>query len=111
MMMGRPRSRSRAGWPDNLYPNRGGFKYRHPVTKKETWMGMDQAKSFAAARKLNAILTQGVDLVAKVTDPGTGKNVRAAVKLFRDDEFPSREWKQKTADWYEVFLTQIEEGL
>ena len=60
-MVPRTRAKSRAGWPDNLYPNRSGFKYRHPVTRKETWMGLDKARAFAAAKKLNAML-EGVDI-------------------------------------------------
>lgn len=107
--MGRPRSRNRAGWPDNLYPNRDGFKYRHPISRKETWMGRDKAKAFAAARKLNALLIPGGDLVAKVVQPR--ETVGDAVKLFRTDEIPSRNWGEKTAAWYDVYLGKIEEGL
>lgn len=107
--MGRQRSRSRAGWPDNLYPNRDGFKYRHPVTRKETWMGRDRAKAFAAAKKLNALLMPGGDLVAKVVQ--ARETVADAAKLFRTDEIPSRNWGEKTAAWYEVYLGKIEDGL
>jgi integrase len=109
MAMGRSRTRARAGWPDNLYPNRDGYKYRHPVTRKETWMGRDRATAFAAARKLNAILIPANDLVARVA--GGRKTVADALKIFRDDEVPSRNWKQKTADWYDVFLSRIEDAL
>lgn len=105
MAMGRPRTRSRAGWPDNLYPCKGGFKYRRPDNRRETWMGMDKAKAFAAARKLNALLLPGGDLVDKVT--GSRKTVADALTLFRGDEIPSRGWKPKTAVWYDVFLNQI----
>lgn len=109
MAMGRSRTRARAGWPDNLYPNRDGFKYRHPATRKETWMGKDKALAFAAARKLNSLLMPGGDLVAKVT--GAHRTVGDAVQLFRDDEIPSRGWKPKTAAWYDVFLGQIDADL
>ena len=108
-MMGRPRSRSRAGWPDHLYPNRDGFKYRHPVTGKETWMGKNRAAAFAAARKLNAILAPGNDLVARVV--GGGKTVGDAIQVFRNDDMPHRGWNGKTATWYEVFLGRIEKDL
>lgn len=107
--MGRPRSRSRAGWPDNLYPSKGGFKYRRPDTKRDSWMGMDQAKAFAAARKLNALLMPGGDLVAKVVK--SLESMADAVNLFRTDEIPSRGWGAKTAAWYEVYIAKIEAGL
>jgi len=106
-MVPRPRSKSRAGWPANLYTSgRGGFKYRHPVTKAETWMGTDKAKAFAAAKKLNALLTPSDDLVARVV--GSGKTVADALAVFRADDLPHRGWGAKTAAWYEVFLRRIE---
>jgi len=108
-MMGRVRSRSRAGWPDNLYPNRDGYKYRHPVMRRETWMGKDKAKAFAAARQLNALLTQATDLVSRVT--GMGKTVADAVKVFRDDDVPSRKWGVRTAAEYAIIIRRIEVGL
>ncbi|HEY9255776.1 MAG TPA: tyrosine-type recombinase/integrase [Stenotrophomonas sp.] len=107
--MGRVRSRSRAGWPDNPYPNRDGYKYRHPVTRRETWMGKDKAKAFAAARQLNALLTQATDLVGRVT--GMGKTVADAVKVFREDDVPSRKWGVRTAAEYAIIIRHIEAGL
>ena len=110
MAMGRPRSRSRAGWPDNLYPSsRGGFRYRHPATKRDHWMGTDKAKAFAAARKLNAILLASNDLVSKVA--GAAHTVADALKVFRDDDVPQRPWGEKTAAWYGVYIDRIEADL
>lgn len=106
MGMGRPRSKARAGWPDNLYPNRDGFKYRHPLTRKETWMGQDRAKAFAAARKLNALLVPTSDLVARVT--GAQETVADAIALFRRDDLPHRKWRPKTAAVYDCLLKVIE---
>lgn len=108
-MMGRARSRNRIGWPPNLYPNKTGFKYRHPITKKETRLGIDKAKAFAAAKKLNALLTQSVDLVARVM--GTEKTVADAVKVFRADDIPGRNWAPKTAEVYESVIRRVEAGL
>lgn len=107
-MMGRARSKSRAGWPDNLYPNRAGYKYRHPVTKRETWMGTDFAKAKAAAKKLNALLTPNADLADKVLDPG--KTVAEAIVVFRADDVPGRKWAPKTAEVYESVIRRIEKG-
>lgn len=109
MDMGRNRSRPRTGWPDNLYPNRDGFKYRHPVTRKETWMGTDRVKAFAAAKKLNALLAPGNDLVARVT--GGNRTVADAVRLFREEDMPHRGWSQKTLETYESLLRRIEQWL
>jgi integrase len=109
MAMGRTRTKSRAGWPENLYPNRGGFKYRHPVTRKESWMGLDRAKAFAAAKKLNALLAPSGDLVAHVT--GAQETVADAIKVFRRDDVPARKWAPKTAEVYESVIRRIETGL
>lgn len=106
MEMGRARTRTRAGWPANLYPNREGYKYRHPVTRKETWMGQDKARAFAAAKKLNALLAHTNDLVSRVT--GTDKTIADAIALFRKDDMPNREWAPKTAAEYKVVLNRIE---
>lgn len=108
-MMGRARSRSRIGWPPNLYTCRDGFKYRHPVTKKDTWMGRDKVKAFAAAKRLNTLLTPGGDLVAKVT--GGEQTVRDAVAKFREVDVPERGWADKTAEDYESVIRRIEVGL
>lgn len=108
-MTPRPRSKGRQGWPANLYPNRDGYKYRHPVTKKETWMGTDQARAFSAAKKLNALLTPTDDLVARVITPG--ETVSDAIVVFRRDDVPSRKWAPKTAEVYESVIRRIESGL
>jgi integrase len=109
MAMGRPRSKSRAGWPDNLYPNRDGFKYRHPVSRKETFMGKDRAAAFAAARKLNAVLGASADLVARVT--GVQDTVADAVRVFRVEDVPGRKWAPATASVYESVLNRIVDGI
>jgi integrase len=109
MAMGRSRSKARAGWPDNLYPNRDGFKYRNPRTRKETWMGLDRAKAFAAAKRLNALLAPSGDLVDRVV--GAQDTVRDAILVFRRDDVPGRKWKPKTADVYESVIRRIEKGL
>ena len=108
-MTPRPRSKSRQGWPDNLYPNRDGFKYRHPVTKKETWMGTDKVRAFTAAKKLNALLTPSDDLVARVLTPA--ETVADAILVFRRDDVPGRKWAPKTAEVYESVIRRIEAKL
>lgn len=105
-MAPRKRSANRRGWPANLYPNRDGFKYRHPITRKETWMGRDKSKAFAAAVKLNALLVPSNDLVARVA--GTDKTVADAIAVFRADDMPSRKWGERTAAEYEIVLRKIE---
>jgi len=109
MAMGRTRSKSRAGWPDNLYPNRDGFKYRHPVSKKETGMGSDRAAAFAAARKLNAMLVKADDLIARVV--GRSETITDAIKVFRADDMPGRKWAPATATNYESVINRIETGI
>lgn len=108
-MVPRLRSKARAGWPDNLYPNRDGYKYRHPVTRKETWMGKDKAKAFAAAKKLNALLTPNADLAARVLTPE--KTVSDAITVFRTEDVPGRNWAPKTAENYESVINRIDKGI
>lgn len=72
-------------------------------------MGVDKAKAFAAAKKLNTLLVVGGDLVDKVV--GAGKTVADAVAVFRADDMPGRGWAPKTTAWYAVFLRRIEEDL
>lgn len=108
-MMGRVRNKGRAGWPNNLYPNRDGFKYRHPISKKETWMGKDRARAFEAARKLNALLVQSNDLVGRVV--AKTETVAEAITVFRKEDMPGRGWAPKTAAVYESVLSRIEKGI
>src|SRR5690606_13299923 len=108
-MMGRARKPSRRDWPANLYAHRDGFKYRHPITRKEHSMGKDKAKAFAAAKKLNALLMPGNDLVGKVLTPG--ETVADAIKVFRTDDIQDRKWAPKTAEVYESVIRRIEAGL
>jgi len=105
-MVPRRRSKTRAHWPPNLYTSGvNGYKYRRPDTREESWMGTDYSRAAAAARKLNALLTPTNDLVARVV--GTDKTVADALRVFREDDMPSRGWGAKTAAWYEVFLARI----
>lgn len=109
MAMGRRRDRSRDGWPANVYPCKDGFKYRHPVTKKDKWMGTDKARVFAAARKLNAILIKPDDLMSGVL--GTDKTMADAVATFRKDDLPHRGWAPSTALEHKRRLDKIETDL
>ena len=108
-MTPRSRSTSRKGWPDNLYPNRERFKYRHPVTKKEFYLGSDKAKAFAAAKKLNALLVPTDDLISLVITPA--ETVADAIAVFRRDDMPHRQWSAKNAENYGSVINRIEKGL
>ncbi len=90
-------------------PNREGFKYRHPITKRETWMGMDKVNAFAAAKKLNALLMLTNDLVDRVI--GSKDTVANAIAVFRRDDIPGRKWASKTAEVYESVIRRIEAGI
>ncbi|WP_205515583.1 tyrosine-type recombinase/integrase [Stenotrophomonas sp. B1-1] len=108
-MMGRVRKPGRRDWPQNLYAHRDGFKYRHPLSRKEHSMGKDKAKAFAAAKKLNALLMPSNNLVSKVLAPG--ETVADAITVFRRDDVPGRKWAPKTAEVYESVIRRIEAGL
>ena len=106
MEMGRSRSSARAGWPANLYTCKDGFKYRHPVSRKDTWMGTDRARAFEAARKLNALLAPSNDLVDRVV--ARSETVADAIRVFRAEDMPGRKWASKTAELYENILERID---
>jgi integrase len=72
-------------------------------------MGRDQSKAFAAAKKLNAMLMPGNDLVERVV--GSREKVADAIAVFRRDDVPARGWAPKTAEVYESVIRRIETGL
>lgn len=109
MGMGRTRSKARAGWPDNLYPNRDGFKYRNPKTGKEVWLGRDRAKAFAAAKQANALLAPSSDLIGRIVTPR--ETVADAIRVFRQDDMPTRGWKESTAAEYDIVVRRIEKDI
>ncbi|MDM1757159.1 MULTISPECIES: phage integrase Arm DNA-binding domain-containing protein [Acinetobacter] len=66
--MARSRYKGNKDVPANLYRDNGNsWRYRHPLTGKFHSMGTDKNKAFQAARKLNSILIQEEDIIAKVT--------------------------------------------
>ena len=103
--MGRTRAKSRMNWPANVYACKNGFRYRHPITKKQTWMGLDKERVFEAARKLNAMLIPSNDLVARVVEPS--EMIDDAIKVFRKEDMPGRGWAQKTTDLYKNILDRM----
>lgn len=66
-------------------------------------------KAFAAAKKLDALLIPGNDLVDRVLTPA--ETVADAIKVFRTDDIPGRKWAPKTAEVYESVIRRIEAGL
>lgn len=72
-------------------------------------MGMDKAKAFAAAKKLNALLMPTNDLVDRVI--GSKDTVADAIAVFRRDDVPGRKWAPKTAEVYESVIRRIEAGV
>lgn len=107
-MVPRKRSPANRDLPPNLYANGNGYKYRRPDNRKEAWMGVDKAKAVSAAKKLNAMLVRGGDLVSKVLARET---VADAIRVFRQDDMPSRKWSRATAEGHEITLRRIEAGL
>jgi integrase len=56
--MNRRRSKARAGFPRNLYDNKGYFVWRNPTTGDEFPMGKDRARAFDEALALNLHLAK-----------------------------------------------------
>lgn len=108
MEMGRPRRTGNRDLPDNLYPNRSGWKYVRPSDGKPVYLpaGTTREAAIATAVKCNAILTKPGNLVASIV---TGRRtVKDAIKVFRDDDLPHRKWAAKTAEDYAIILRRFE---
>lgn len=72
-------------------------------------MGKDRVRAFEAARKLNAMLTPGNDLVGRVV--ARSESIADAIKVFRAEDMPGREWAPKTAELYENILARTEKKI
>lgn len=103
--MGRVRSRATLKLPDNLYPNREGYKYRRPTDRKEFWMGSDLRQACAEARELNDLLYSSSNRVNRIM--GEDRTVSDALALFRKDDMPNRSWSANTAKEHEARLKRI----
>lgn len=52
-MAPRPRNRKNIILPPNVYPNRGSYVWKHPVTGKRYGLGSNKAEAFAQAHEAN----------------------------------------------------------
>lgn len=105
--MGRTRSPKSRGLPPNLYwfAPRGVYRYRHPVTKKDHYMNGNKAECVAAAKKLNAILMPGNDLVSRVVSGRV--SMPDMLDGFRRDELDKRDLADKTLISYRSYLDRL----
>jgi len=111
--MTRPRNRLNRNLPPNLYMSKKGkkyyFRYRHPITGKESGMGSDRVRAVRAANELNAkLMPPEVDLVARVIG-GTGR-----MSEWLDDYSGLLEKKDiadATRKSYRGFINVIRKGL
>lgn len=111
-MTPRPRKKSNAALPPNLYQSKVNgavyFTYKHPITNKRHGMGRDKAKAIAAAKQLNSILITNNDLVSKVKGLET---IAQHIKWFKREIMPKRKYADKTAEMYETKFNQLKDGL
>lgn len=107
-MTPRPRKKSNAGLPENLYPSskagRVSFVYRHPVKKTRHGMGTDRAKAIQAAKQLNSLLMPDNDLVSKVVGVVT---IDQHISWFEREIMPKRKYAAKTVELYKTKFNQI----
>lgn len=103
--MARTRQARNRDLPPNLYQHHGGYRYRHPQTGKFHPMGFDRQKAIDAARKLNAILIRGNDLVAKII--GGQHRLSECIDIFERDDIPAKGWKPKTAAEYQFVMNRL----
>ncbi len=107
--MGRRRDLRNRDLPVNLYPCTRGFEYRHPVTGNRHFWPDDRLKAIQSAKKLNAMLMATTDLVADVL--GEKRELKEAIKLFRDEDVPDRNWGEVTRENNEIRISKIESDL
>src|SRR5690349_3057358 len=110
MEMGRPRRTGNRDLPDNLYPNRSGWKYVRPSDGRPVYLpaGTRRDAAISTAIKCNAILTKGPSSLVGAVITGR-RTVKDAIKVFREDDLPHRKWAPKTAAEYAIVLRRIEE--
>lgn len=105
-MAPRPRDKRNTGLPPNLYEDRarGSFRYRRPDTGTWHRIGSDRQQAIQAARKLNNLLMEGTDLVAKVM--GTSPLLQDFLAVYMGEILPPRELAKATMDLYEIRCRQ-----
>jgi len=99
--MARPRMAKNKSLPPNLYfdTSKKMYRYRRPDNGKSTLFGKDRAKAVVAAKKLNSLLMEGEDLVAKVMTEG--KTLSQYIKeRFVPVHLPEREIAEETMKGY-----------
>lgn len=94
----------------NLYEQDGYYRYKHPQTGKYHGMGSDLKAANIAARKLNAMLMQGSDLVHRVIAEGA-THFGQLLKRYRDDFLPTKKLKPRTLSETEYRLNRLEQDL
>lgn len=108
--MGRPRAPGNEDLPDNLYPNRDGFKYVRPTDGKPFYWKVSREAAVRSAKKLNDLLAPAPgDLVKQVM--GATSTVAEAISVFRREDIPHRKWTAKTAAEHAIRLARIEADL
>ena len=106
--MARPRSARYRDLPDNLTfdTTRGVYRYRHPITKKRSYMSANKAECVRAAKRLNAMLMPASgDLVSRAL--GGGHTFTMAVYKYEADRVPLEEWSAKTRSQYVSYLKKL----
>lgn len=82
--MNRRRSKSRAGFPRNLYENKGYFSWRDPTTGDYSGLGRNRAKAFEDALALNLHLAKRQGQLSAVERVfGKGQTVAAWEEKYR----------------------------
>ncbi|MDX1538866.1 tyrosine-type recombinase/integrase [Arsukibacterium sp.] len=91
----------------NLYAQGGYYKYKHPQTGKFHGMGSDMKAANVAARKLNAMLMDGSDLVHRVIAEGATQ-FGQLLQRYRDEFVPTKKLKPSTLAITEYRLNRLE---
>jgi len=110
--MSRPRLNNNKSLPPNLYFDKSltMYRYRRPDNGIYTYFGKDKAKAIAAAKKLNSILMEGEELVAKVMSEG--KTLTQYInERFIPVHLPDRRLSEETLKGYQNQINHIHKKL
>ncbi|MHB8406429.1 MAG: tyrosine-type recombinase/integrase [Gammaproteobacteria bacterium] len=109
-MSPRPRNPLNSRLPPNLSLHGSGqFRYIHPLTHKDYYLGADRQAAIAAAININSKLAPANSLVEKVLK--LKHSVNDCIDLFRKEGMVDRHWKPATQKLYHYRLNRIHSDL
>lgn len=108
-----PRRPINRGLERNVYPHpESGYRWRHPVTKKDVYLGKHCTREEAnnTARELNSRYTPKTSIFDKVVG-ASSTSLRSLIATHRKEFLSSQNLAAKTLEIYEYYLKLIEQKI